>query len=91
MRRFSVMFVFHSYFSEKCGIIARRNSQMRLPHFPSRKTLSEGKQDEKVFTEAGELALLRLQQCIADLRISVPTMREAPRGLQPLRKLTDLF
>ena len=39
------------------------------------------KRDEKVFTEARELALLRLEQCIADLRIATPTMK---LGIKPL-------
>jgi len=67
---------------------------MKLPHFRSRKKFEKSsKQDEEVFAEASELALLRLEQCIADLRISVPTMRDAirPRGLQPLRNFTNLF
>ena len=48
---------------------------MHLPHFLS------VKRDEKVFTEARELALLRLEQCIADLRIAAPTMQ---LGIKPL-------
>ena len=48
---------------------------MHLPRFLS------AKRDEKVFTEARELALLRLEQCIADLRIPAPTMT---LGIKPL-------
>ena len=47
---------------------------MQLPHFLSR-THRLSKQDERVFTEARELALLRLEQCIADLRIAAPAMK----------------
>jgi hypothetical protein len=36
---------------------------------------------EKVFTEARALALLRLEQCIADLRIAAPTTKS---GIEPL-------
>jgi hypothetical protein len=32
------------------------------------------KRDDKVFTEARELALLRLEQCIADLRMPIPAL-----------------
>ena len=53
---------------------------MKLPHFPSRKEFKQlSKQEEQVFAEARELALLRLEQCIADLRLSVSTMRDAMR------------
>lgn len=66
---------------------------MRLPHFRSHKKFEKlDKQDEEVFAEASELALLRLEQCFADQRIPGPTMRDAirpPRGLQPLRKFTN--
>jgi hypothetical protein len=67
---------------------------MKLPHFASRKKLDKlSKQDEEVFAEASELALLRLEQCIADLRISAPIMRDPirPDGLQPLRKYPNVF
>jgi hypothetical protein len=67
---------------------------MKLPHFPSRKKVENlSKQDEEVFAEASELAVLRLEQCIADLQISVPSMRDAirPHGLQPLRNYPNLF
>ena len=49
---------------------------MQLPRFFSIKRIHKlSKQDEKVFTEARELALLRLEQCIADLRIAAPTIK----------------
>ena len=87
--------VFHNYFSARCAIIAGATGhEMKLPHFASRNKFDKlSKQDEEVFAEASELALLRLEQCIADLRISVPIMRDSisPRGLQPLRKYTNLF
>jgi len=51
---------------------------MKLPHFPSLKKIEKsGRQDEKVFAEASEPALLRLEQCIADLRITVPKKRNS--------------
>jgi hypothetical protein len=53
---------------------------MQLPHFLSR-IHKLSRQDEKVFTEARELALLRLEQCIADLRIAAPAMKI---GIKPL-------
>jgi len=56
---------------------------MQLPHFLSAKRIQKlSKQDHEVFTEARELALLRFEQCIADLRNPVPAMRIAtrPRG-----------
>jgi hypothetical protein len=64
---------------------------MRLPHFRSRKKSEKlVKQNEAVFAEASELALLRLEQCFADQRIPGPTMKDvvSPRG-QPLRKFTN--
>jgi len=66
-----------------CGIISGETDAMQLPHFLSVKSIRKfPKPDENVFTEARELALLRLEQCIADLRIPVPEMRNAsqPRG-----------
>lgn len=63
---------------------------MKLPHLPARKN-SVGKlskQDEEVFAQAKELASLRLEQCIADLRISIPTVKDPSR--HPLTKL-DIF
>ena len=84
-----------NYFSGKYAIIASATGpEMRLPHFASRNKFDGlSKQDEKVFAEASELALLRLEQCIADLRISVPILKDSipPRGHQLLRKYTNLF
>lgn len=58
-----------------CGIIPA-NSAMQLPHFLSVKKAGKlSRRDEKVFTEASRLALLRLEQCIADLRIPAPAMK----------------
>jgi hypothetical protein len=48
---------------------------MHLPHFLSVKKI----RDEKVLTQARELALLRLEQCIADLRIPAASKRNAIR------------
>ena len=78
--------VFHNYFSGRCAIIASATDhEMKLPHFASRNKFDGlSKQDEKVFAEASELALLRLEQCIADLRLSAPLTRDSipPRELQ---------
>jgi len=50
------------------------------PHFPSRqKTAKLTSQEERVFAEASELAQLRLEQCIADLQIWLPTTNHVPR------------
>jgi hypothetical protein len=50
-----------------------------FPHFPSRKkTPKLTRRDERVFAEASELARLRLEQCIADLHIWLPTTNDAP-------------
>jgi hypothetical protein len=55
---------------------------MKLPHFLSIKRIEKlSKQDEKVFTEASELALLRLEQCVANVRMPALTMRNAVRPL----------
>ena len=82
--------VFHNYFSGRCAIIASATDhEMNLPHLAWRKKFDKlNKQDEEVFAEASQLALLRLEQCIADLQISAPIMTDSirPRGLQPLRK-----
>lgn len=48
---------------------------MHLPHFLSVKKI----RDEKVLAQARELALLRLEQCIADLRIPSASMKNAIR------------
>jgi hypothetical protein len=56
---------------------------MRFPHFRSRKKF-EKEQDEEIFAEASELALLRLEQCIAEQRITDPTMRDAIRPARGL-------
>ncbi len=64
-----------------------------FPQFSSRKAEKLSRQDERVFAEASELALLRLEQCIADLAILVPTVNNTlpPGGLRPLRKFTNLL
>jgi len=58
-----------------CGIIPGETDAMQLPRFLS------VKREEKVFTEARALALLRLEQCIADLQIAAPTIK---LGIEPL-------
>jgi hypothetical protein len=49
---------------------------MKLPRFP-RKDIPQqiSKEDEQVFAEASELAVLRLEQCMADLQTAA--MRQA--------------
>ncbi len=52
-----------------------------FPHFPSRKkTAKLTRQEERVFAEASELAQLRVEQCIADLQIWLPTMNDTRHG-----------
>lgn len=66
-----------------CAIIPDETDAMQLPDFLSLKRIQKlSKQDEEVFTEARELALLRLEQCIDDLRIPAPAMKNriGPRG-----------
>ena len=71
---------------------------MHLPHFLSVKKI----RDEKVLAQARELALLRLEQCIADLRIPAVSKRNGIRPsvdsataktlrlpLRPLRESSD--
>ena len=90
-----VMLIFPNFFRQMCGIIsAQQVARMKLPQFPSRKNSQKpNKQDDEVFAEASELAVLRLEQCMADLRISVPELAGPmqPRGLHPLRRFTDPF
>lgn len=50
---------------------------MRFPRFTSRKSDERlSSHDETVFAEASELAHLRLQQCIADLRTRLAALNE---------------
>jgi hypothetical protein len=52
-----------------------------FPRFPSRKKNAKStRQEENVFTEASELAQLRLEQCIADLQAWLPTMNAKRDG-----------
>jgi len=44
------------------------------------------KQDEEVFAQAKELATLRLEQCLADRHISVPSITDRPSTMQLLSK-----
>jgi hypothetical protein len=67
---------------------------MKLPYFSSRNKIeSLSREDEKVFAEASELAQLRLEQSIADLRVWVPAMNDTRdgSGSRPLKKITNLF
>jgi hypothetical protein len=67
---------------------------MKLPYFSSRKKIeSLSREDERVFAEASELAQLRLEQSIADLRFWVPAMNDTRDGRvpRPLKKFTNLF
>jgi hypothetical protein len=64
-----------------CGIIPGETDAMQFHHFLSVKRIQKlSKRDEKVFTEARELALLRLEQCIAYLPNPVPAMRSGIRS-----------
>jgi hypothetical protein len=79
-----------AYFSGCCAILPHtRLIIIRLiiimifsfPRFPSRKkTAKSTRQEENVFIEASELAQLRLEQCIADLRAWLPTMNAKRDG-----------
>ena len=52
---------------------------MKFPPLrPRRNNEGLSKQDEIVFAEASELARLRLEQCIADLRIWLPKRHDSP-------------
>jgi hypothetical protein len=65
---------------------------MKLPYFPVRGKIEKlSPQNEKVFAEASELALLRLEQCIADLKTWVPAVNDsvAPTRLRPARKFPN--
>jgi hypothetical protein len=74
-----------------CAIIPSGKQDMKLPHFSLRKKVEKlNRRDEEVFAEAKELALLRLEQSIADRRILAPTMNDN-HGLQSPRKITSLF
>ncbi len=43
--------------------------KLPFPYFRSRKRAAKsGRQDEELFAQASELALLRLEQCMADLQ-----------------------
>jgi hypothetical protein len=66
---------------------------MRLPHRPFRQKFQKSSKQDEVFAEASELASLRLEQCIADLRISVTAVGGTIRrdGIQSLRKYTNVF
>ena len=67
---------------------------MKLPQFSFRKDPQKSaKQDDEVFAEASELAMLRLEQCMADSRIPLAQIEETtrPRGLHSLRKNADSF
>jgi hypothetical protein len=77
-----VVLIFHNFFREMCGIISAQHvARMKLPQFPSRKNSQRpNKQDDEVFAEASELAMLRLEQCMADLRISSPELAECNPG-----------
>jgi hypothetical protein len=84
----------HLSLEQLCHHFGATGHKMKLPHFSSRKEFEKlSTQDEQVFAEASELAVLRLEQCIADLRISAARMRDTirPAGLQPSRKYTNPF
>jgi len=59
-----------------CDIIPTRTHEMKLAHFSLRKKVGTlNGQDEEVFAQAKQLALLRLEQSIADRR------RTPPKGI----------
>jgi hypothetical protein len=85
--------VFHTSSDRMCDIIPTGHN-MKFPHFASRKnTETLSKQDEKIFAEASELAQLRLEQTIADLRITAPTFNatSGPGRDRSLAKVTNLI
>jgi hypothetical protein len=87
------MDVLHNSPDSMCDIIPTDHT-MKFPHFSSRKKIDAlSKQDEKIFAEASVLAQLRLEQTIADLRITAPTLNatSAPGQDRPLRKVTTLL
>lgn len=60
---------------------------MRFPQLLTRKKNSEqlNRKDAQVFARAKELASLRLEQCITDLQIFIPAVKDKTRS--PLRKI----
>jgi hypothetical protein len=48
------------------------------------------RQDEEVFNQAKELASLRLEQCLADRQISLPSVTDRPSTMQLLSKVNLL-
>jgi len=66
-----------------------RVTEMKFPflRFSSSRPGKLSRKDAKVFAEACQLALLRLEQCIADSYISVPRMDDRPvDGWMPTAK-----
>lgn len=62
------------------GIISGGTDVMQFHHLLSVKRIQKlNRRDEKVLTEARELALLRLEQCISSLRNPVPAMQSGTR------------
>jgi|SRR5436190_3559027 hypothetical protein len=75
-----------------CGIIPTGTHDMKLPHFSLRKKVGTlNRHDEEVFAQAKQLALLRLEQSIADRRHMPPkgTFRRAI-GRQQQKRAHDL-
>lgn len=73
----------HSRFVTSCDTMSGTQvTQMRLPFlkFSSSQPGKLSRKDAKVFAEACELALLRLEQCIADAYISRPVMDDRRIG-----------
>ena len=65
------------------GIISGETDVMQFHHLLSVKRIQKlNRRDEKVFTEARELALLRLEQCISALRNPVPAMQSGTRPFE---------
>ena len=69
--------VYPSRFLIACDTMSgHKGHRMKLPflNFSSTRPGKLSRKDAKVFAEACQLALLRLEQCIADSYISVPRM-----------------
>ena len=66
---------------------------MKFPYFEWRQQPGKlSRRDERVFAEARVLAMLRLEQCVADLRIPFPiTARAIRRDDLQLRESADLY
>lgn len=53
--------------------------KLAFPHLHFSKRQQRRKQDEETFAQASALALLRLQQCKADLQEPHPSLKDSPQ------------